>query len=232
MSRAEPRPNWSRAMLRWLLLQHRIGPGARILLVGGLHEPLADRLTHFGLQLQALDERPERVLAARRESSETRVDHWPPGEPLPLTEDLRFDLILIRDRAELRRPAFSPRATLVAADLLSVLSPGGALVLADEESAAPRLLGHYPECLCRMLSGFPGTLARRRFPRSFWSPTAWRQLLTTGRRDGREFVSVEIPDRARTRAQWRRDALQIATRGECGCQTDAAAIPSKANQAA
>lgn len=219
MRTVDPNPLWPRALLRRLLLHHRIGIGSRILVVGLVHEPLAAQLTPFGLQLHELDERPDHVLAARREHAELRIDHWREGEPLPLADDLRFDLVLVRDRAEFHQASISPRVTQLTADLLSVLVPGGSLVFAGEFSAHEQVLGHSPDCLGRMLSEFSGTFSRTRIRRSLWSPAVWHRLLTTGRREAREMISLTIPDTDISRTQWRREALRISGSGLTCCQT-------------
>lgn len=226
MNATDRNRRWSRAMLRRLLTRHRIGIGARILVVGFAHGPLGYWLSRFGFSVCELDASPQNVLQARREHPNLKSDHWRSGEPLPLEPDEQFDLVLVREREELRQNAFCPRVTLLVADLLSLLRPGGALVFADGYHPSGELTGHQPDCLAYMLSGFPGSVTRKQFRRSLWSPRTWWSVMTSGRRGRRHMVSLTIPEANHDRTFWRRQGARISQSGMLCCH--AARTPAAA----
>ena len=211
---------WPRAMVRRLLLDHEIGLASRVLIVGLAQAPLGCRLQHLGLEVSHLDESSEQVMSGRRACAELTIDHWREGEPIPVNPQ-SFDLVLIREHSAFRENLYSPRTTQTLADLLSVLRPGGNLILTGQYADTGAIEGHDPACLQQMFAQLPGLVRQFTFRESLFSTESLRRIVSTRTRQRRTMLSFTLPPVSIERNQWRKLALGLEEGHNSGCCREA-----------
>lgn len=211
-----------RAVLRHLLLEHRIGLGSRVLDVGCGHGELVHYLDDLGMDAVGLDESSDNVEAARRfeprsdfqlvtAPAEQSLDHIADNQPL--------DLIVVRHLTSYDGNLFCPSSFHATARLLGHLRPGGWFTFlvhrARTRHADKR--SHEVTCFARHLSSFPGTCRVSHFADGDLMTLATDWLL--GHRHSGEFLaaSLRIPQQPVSASDWQLFAITAAASFDDAC---------------
>jgi SAM-dependent methyltransferase len=198
-----PDPGLPRRLLRHLFLPEKLGLGGRLLDIGCGAGELTQFCNLLGVETVGLDERADRVTAARRAAPQLDFFHVKLDQPLPVL-DQTFDIVLVRDLAVHRLSLRSADALAATANLLATVRPGGQLVLlarADHDGGTTDDW-HAPNCLARHLGTFPGSnrvVDLYDWPMPFAAIT-W--MLGRHVRPGFRIATLTTPREAISRRQW------------------------------
>lgn len=214
------RSGLSRRMLRHLFYPRQIAVGSRVLDAGCRSGRLVEFLEEMSFQVVGVDSRPETVLRARRKRPGLDLRCATPVARLPFPE-YSFDLILARDLPEYRQSLFSEEALLATAHLLSVVRPGGELVIVSrispQWSSYPG--GHLRGCLARHMGVFGSQCQVASIADPWWSKATWRWVRGRAPRWGYLTASLTVPSEARTAEQWEDIAVDAARKSAGTCCT-------------
>lgn len=212
------RSGLSRRMLRHLFYPRQIAIGSRILDAGCRSGRLVEFLEEMSFQVVGVDSRPETVLRARRKRPGLDLRCASPSARLPFPEH-SFDLVLARDLPEYRQSLFSPEALQATAHLLSVVRPGGELVIVSrvtpQWSNYPG--GHLRGCLARHLGFFGGGIQVASIADSWWSRATWRWVRGRAPRWGYLTASFSVPREPRPTEQWEQLAAEAGWQMNDSC---------------
>lgn len=227
-------PGVSRTLLRFLLLGQGIGPGARILDVGSGCANWVRSLRWLGLVASGLGNVPADATAARTACPEADV-RWTPRLSRVPWESHAFDVVVVRDRPEWSGSLVGPTVRDALASLLSVVRPGGRLIVAQRlpQGRRDESAGHGPECHAQSLEHFPGRTSQHSFGDGIADPGAWRWLLGFGARPGWRATVHRVPPIAVAASEWSRHAGAVLSSAACcdyGAQADAVATESAATR--
>jgi len=184
-----------RRVLRRLLTETGMGPGARVLDAGCGTGLLTRALADLVLEATGLDQSADVVRLAQRTGRGPRFLCADLREGLPL-EPGTFHLIVLRGVAALCANLLDDTAITVMARLLALLRPSGYLLIVERVEATWRgpPAGHVPACYGRWLSLFPGQVLVEDVPDPPLSASAWQWMLGRGPRPGYLFARLQIPE--------------------------------------
>ncbi len=204
-----PRPGLSRRVLRHLLCSRRVGIGSRVLDAGCGGGHLTQFLHQLAIDAAGVDASEIAIEQARRAAPHLQFACVPDGEKLPFAEQ-EFDLVVARSLISHQADLLGAAALHVTANLLSVVRPGGELVLVArfEPQWADQPGGHLRSCFARHFAPFPGQCKVSYIADSLLTPAAWKWVVGRQPRWGYVAAALRIPERPIPHAQWHAWAAQ------------------------
>jgi SAM-dependent methyltransferase len=128
---------------------------------------LAKFFDSLGIQCTGIDESPKNVLDARRNVPTCSFSCASVNDPLPCIRT-EFDVVLIRESSEYRRPLLSRVAYAATLRLISRMPPGGCVAfLCRVGHGETNSIGHTFSCYARHLGALPGHQDFQEIPDSF-----------------------------------------------------------------
>jgi SAM-dependent methyltransferase len=218
--------------VRHLLLDHQVGLGSRVLVVGCGHGELVKLFDDLGMDAAGLDESPENV--SRAAEHEPRSDFHLVSAPAEqslehIGNDEPQDLIIVRHLTTYDGNLFCPSSFLATAKLLQHLRPSGWLtfVVHRDQSRRSEGVAHEAACFAEHLTRFPGMHRVSHFADCEFSTIA-SDWLHFHRHYGEYMVaSLRVPDVALSSSEWQRFAMRGASRSAFCCRWSARATAAQ-----
>lgn len=209
-------PGASRSLLRFLLLGQGVGPGARVLDVGAGCSTWVRALRWLGISASGLGTVPADASAARSLCPEAEV-RWTPHLSRVPWEPHAFDLVVVRDRPEWAGSLNGPTVRDALAALLSVVRPGGRLVVAQRMSHGKNAgaTAHAPECHAQCFATFPGRTSTHFVADGISETGAWRWLFGFSARPGYLAAVHRVPALPIRAAEWSQQASAVLSTAPC-----------------
>ncbi len=212
------RSGLSRRLLRHLFYPRQIACGSRVVDVGCRSGRLVEFLDEMSFEVVGIDSRPETILRARRKRPGLDLRCASPKERLPVPEQ-SVDLVLARDLPEYEGSLFSPEAFQATAHLLSLVRPGGELVIvsrvAPSWSTFPKR--HLRGCYARHLGYFGSRIQVATISDPLVSRSTWRWVRGRQPRWGYLTASFVVPAEPCSTETWEQMAAAASWKASCGC---------------
>jgi SAM-dependent methyltransferase len=212
------RSGLSRRMLRHLFYPRQIACGSRVVDVGCRSGRLVEFLDEMSFEVVGIDSRPDTILRARRKRPGLDLRCASPQERLPVPEQ-SVDLVLARDLPEYEMSLFSPEAFQATAHLLSLVRPGGELVIVSRVAPSWSSLpyGHLRGCYARHLGYFGSRIQVATIADSLLSRSTWRWIRGQQPLWGYVTASFVVPEEPRSTETWEQMAAAASWKASCGC---------------
>lgn len=204
-------------LLKQVLTGNGVRLGGRILVAGCGRGDLVAFLDGIAYSVDAVDDCPDEVEAARRRFPHFQFHCAHLDELIPAPEN-DFDLILVQDLCVYRKNLVNQKTRSATANLLSCLRPGGELVFIRKQNTQFRRDSeHKFDCWKQHLACFPGQLKAHRFRESFFQKARWDWLAGRRNHDNYFTVSLQTPAERFPPAFWRDVARSGMLTGQHAC---------------
>jgi SAM-dependent methyltransferase len=169
---------------------------------------------------------PADATAARTTCPEADV-RWTPRLSRVPWESHAFDAVVVRERPEWSGSLVGPTVRDALASLLSVVRPGGRLIVAQRLPGGKRggWAAHAAACHAQSLEPFPGRTSLHFAGDGVADPGAWRWLLGFGARPGWQATVHRVPLIPVSAGEWSRCAGAVLSAAPCCAYGAQAAAP-------
>lgn len=199
-----------RSVVRYLAGSCGAGIGSRVLVAGCGSGELVRCLSHFGFRAAGLDESPELIAAAQRESPDIEYYCRQPVFDNPCAE-AAYDLVIVQSMDVLRESLLSRPALRTTASLLSCLRPGKRLAILANRHPSADQPAHGACCYERQLALLAGGVVRvEEFQAGVAGDTPPCAVEQRSLAAGWFVVSLRAPAAAGGREEWLRAADRVA----------------------
>lgn len=204
-------------VLSRIVVGHRLGFGARVLLVGCGNGELASFLEDISFEVSGIDDSLASIDEARSLFPHLEFHSAHPSQPVPI-ELQQFDLVLVQNSGAYTGNLLGLPARLATAQLLACLKPGGHAVFVrpfgDETAGASQ---HTQDCWARHLACFPGDAHLASYTDPWFSRTTWEWLRGRSHRRGFHAVTLCLPPHVIADERWRGFASTGLLTGHAEC---------------
>ena len=212
-----------RKALKSLLVGNGIGPGARVLVVGGGNVEFLRCLDGLGLLVTGFESSAEQLAQLRDRAP---LIDWRGGHPreTAFLPEQAFDLVLVREHPTYRASLTGAEAFRTTADLLAAVRPLGTLAVLDSPltSLLNPARGHSAACFAAHLRAFPGHPRIDVIP-DYSVRRLFRHALTASHDSPFWIAQLTLANEALPRTVWRRLGEIAADQAGTDCCSSVAA---------
>ncbi|TWU11333.1 16S ribosomal RNA methyltransferase KsgA/Dim1 family protein [Symmachiella macrocystis] len=209
---------YSRRLLRYVVTEHDLLPGSRVLEIGCGTGQLTRHLHRLSLEVTAYEQDTISLKSAIQTLPDVEFHHWK-DDAQRLGEDGKFDLVIVHGSEMLAGDLFADATLRWTAHMAGYLRAGGSLMFLVQHDPVQlqNPLGHLPSCYSRLFSRFPGSTTKIMVPDALSDQRTWNWVLGRRPRAGKIAVSLHLPKQAISRFEWHQWIANETARPQVPC---------------